>query len=115
MAKNNPTEKQIDVEIQATLKHRPAWKLTEECKVYRYKIAKIDLNYKLKLICIRISEAVTWQCSVKKAFLKILQNLRENTYARVSFSLALSSVFYFIYVIYFIFLLIFCYVKSVKS
>ena len=44
MAKNNPTEKQIDVEIQATLKHGPAWKLTEECKVYRYKIVKIDLN-----------------------------------------------------------------------
>ena len=50
MAKNNPTEKQIDVEIQATLKHRLAWKLTEECKVYRYKIAKIDLNYKLQLL-----------------------------------------------------------------
>ena len=92
MAKNNPTEKQIDVEIQATLKHRPAWKLTEECKVYRYKIAKIDLNYKLQLTCIRISEAVTWQCSVKKVFLKISQNLRENTYARASFSLGWSSV-----------------------
>ena len=50
MAKNNPTEKQIDVETQATLKQRPAWKLTEECKVYRYKIAKIDLNYKLQLL-----------------------------------------------------------------
>ena len=24
MAKNNPTEKQIDVEIQATMKHGPA-------------------------------------------------------------------------------------------
>ena len=48
MAKNNPTEKQIDEEICATLKHKPARKLTEECKVYRYaKIAKIDLNYKL--------------------------------------------------------------------
>ena len=31
MVKNNPTEKQIDLEIQAALKHRPAWKLTEEC------------------------------------------------------------------------------------
>ena len=39
MAKNNPTEKQIDVEIQKTLKHRLSRKLTEECK-----IAKIDLN-----------------------------------------------------------------------
>ena len=50
MAKNSPTEKQIDVEIQATLKHKPAWKVTEECKNYCYKIAKIDLNYKLKLL-----------------------------------------------------------------
>ena len=48
MAKNNRTEKQIDVEIQATLKHRPAGKLTEECKVYRNKIAKIELNYELQ-------------------------------------------------------------------
>ena len=45
MAKNNPTNEQINVGIQAT-----AWKLTEECKVYRYKIAKIDLNYKLQLL-----------------------------------------------------------------
>ena len=44
MAKNNPTKKQIDVENRASLKHGPAKKLTEECKVYRY---KIDLNYKL--------------------------------------------------------------------
>ena len=47
MAKINPTAKQVDVGIQATLTHGPAWKLTEECKVYRYKIAKKDLNYKL--------------------------------------------------------------------
>ena len=44
MAKNNPTEKQIDVEIQKTLKHRLSRKLTEECKGYHYKIAKIDLD-----------------------------------------------------------------------
>ena len=50
MAINNLTEKQIDVEIQATLKHSPARKLTGECKVYRYKIGKIDLNYKLQLL-----------------------------------------------------------------
>ena len=49
MAKNIPTEKQIDVKIQAALKRRPAWKLTEECKVHCYKIAKIDLNYTLQL------------------------------------------------------------------
>ena len=30
MAKNNPTEKQIDAEVQATSKHAPAWKYTEE-------------------------------------------------------------------------------------
>ena len=29
VAKNNPTEKQIDAEIQATLNHVPAWKLPE--------------------------------------------------------------------------------------
>ena len=29
MAKNNPTEKQIEAKIKATLKHAPAWKLTE--------------------------------------------------------------------------------------
>ena len=50
MTKNNLSEKQIDVEIQATLKHRPAWKLTEECKSYRYKISKMDLDYKLQLL-----------------------------------------------------------------
>ena len=40
MAKNNPTEKQIDVEILATLKHGPAWKLTGECKADRYKMQR---------------------------------------------------------------------------
>ena len=29
MAKNNPTEKQIDAEIQSTLKRVPRWKLIE--------------------------------------------------------------------------------------
>ena len=29
-AKNNPTEKQVDSEIQATMNHAPAQKLTEE-------------------------------------------------------------------------------------
>ena len=28
VAKNNPTEKQIDAETQKILKHLPAWKLT---------------------------------------------------------------------------------------
>ena len=91
MAKNNPTEKQIDVEIQATLKHRPAWKLTEECKVYRYKIAKIDLNYKLQLLASEYQKQSPWSV-VKKVFLKISQNLQWKIYAWVSFSLGLSSV-----------------------
>ena len=51
MAKNNPTEKEINAEIQATLKHAPAWKLTEE-KMHSLllKIVMIDLNYKLQLL-----------------------------------------------------------------
>ena len=40
MAENKPTEKQINVEIQATLKHGPAQTLTEECKNYRYKLQR---------------------------------------------------------------------------
>ena len=37
MTKNNLAEKQIDAEIQATLRHAPLRKLTEgKCKVYRY-------------------------------------------------------------------------------
>ena len=35
LVKNNPTEKQIDIEIQVRWKHGLAWKLTGECKVYR--------------------------------------------------------------------------------
>ena len=31
------------------------------------------------------SEAVVWRCSVKKVFLEIWQNAKENTCARVSF------------------------------
>ena len=30
MAKNTPTEKQINAELQAIWKYTPAWKLTEE-------------------------------------------------------------------------------------
>ena len=36
IAKNNTTKKQIDAEMQATLKQGPAWKL----KVYRYKLQR---------------------------------------------------------------------------
>ena len=31
-------KKQIDVEVQVTLNHGPAWKLTEDGKVYCYKL-----------------------------------------------------------------------------
>ena len=61
----------------------------EECKIYCYKTAKIDLNYKLQLLACEYQK-----CSLKKVFLKIPQNLHENPYARVSFSLGLSSVIY---------------------
>ena len=37
------------------------------------------------------SEAVPWRCSVKKVFLKILQNSQENICARVSFSIKLQD------------------------
>ena len=49
IAKNNPIEKQINVEIQATLKHVTAVKLTEE-KNWSLQIARIDFNYKSELL-----------------------------------------------------------------
>ena len=67
MAKNNPTKKQIDVENRASLKHGPAKKVTEECKVYRY---KIDLNYKLQLLASAYQQQSPGKCSVKKCFAK---------------------------------------------
>ena len=42
MARNNPTEKKIDVEIQATLIHGPAWKLIED---FRSKVSVGDFEY----------------------------------------------------------------------
>ena len=41
--------------------------------------------------CIRISESVTWGCSVKKVFSKISQNSQENTCARVSVLIKLQT------------------------
>ena len=68
MAKNNPTEKQIDVEIQATLKHRPASKLIEECKVYRFKIVEIQIiNYNYLHSNIRSSHLEVFR---EKVFIK---------------------------------------------
>ena len=49
LAKNNLTKKQIDAEIQATLKHVPAWKLREgKMQSLSLQKAKTDLNYKLQ-------------------------------------------------------------------
>ena len=42
-------------------------------------------------LSILLSEAVARRCSVKKVFLKISQNLQENTCARVSFSITLLA------------------------
>ena len=41
--------------------------------------------------CIRISEAVIRRCSMKKLFLKILQNWQKSTCARVSFLIKLQA------------------------
>ena len=37
------------------------------------------------------TEAVAWRCSVKKVFLKILQNSQENTCAKVYFLVMLQA------------------------
>ena len=51
MANKNPSEKQTDAEVQATLKHAAVSKLSEG-KIYSLllQIAKRDLNYKLHLL-----------------------------------------------------------------
>ena len=38
-----------------------------------------------------MTEAVVWRCSAEKVFLEILQNLQENTCARVSFLIKLQT------------------------
>ena len=51
VAEINPTKKQIDAEIQVTLKHAPARKLTEgKMQSLSLQTAKIDFNYKLQLL-----------------------------------------------------------------
>ena len=51
VAKNNPTEKQIDAEIQAILKYAPARRLPErKMQSLSLQMAKIHSNYKLQLI-----------------------------------------------------------------
>ena len=52
---NNPTEKQIDAEIQATLKHAPARKRAEEKMFYSLSQQIIKPNYVLILL---VSECV---------------------------------------------------------
>ena len=49
-------------------------------------IANIIYNY-----IFRITEVVTSMCSVKKVLLKILQNSRENAFARASFLIKLHA------------------------
>ena len=68
MVINNPNEKQIDAEIQATLKHWPDLKL----KVYRFKL-QTDLNHKLQLLALEYQQQSP----------KTLQNSPKNTYAGV--------------------------------
>ena len=46
-----------------------------------------------KITCFRISEAVTRRCSVKKVFLKILQNSQKSICLRASFLIEASSSF----------------------
>ena len=41
--------------------------------------------------CTLYEEAVAWRCSVKKLFLKISQNSKGNTYARISFLIKLLT------------------------
>ena len=46
-----------------------------------------------KFVCFFVSlEAVPRRCSVKKVFLEISENSRENTCARVSFSIKLQAI-----------------------
>ena len=46
-----------------------------------------------KITCIRMSEAVTRRCSMKKVFLKMSQNLQKSTCLRVSFLIKTSGNF----------------------
>ena len=47
----------------------------------------------MKFLSVKVvgPEAAAWSCSVKKAFLKNLQNSQENTCARVSFLIELQA------------------------
>ena len=57
----------------------------------KFAVYEVDLIYYLKLEAFNVireklrTEAVVRRCSVKKVFLKLSQNLQENTCARVSF------------------------------
>ena len=58
VAKNNPTGKQIDAEIQATLKHGPAWKLTLE-SIQSLFLQNCKLNYATVLHSFILSSVVS--------------------------------------------------------
>ena len=50
VSKNNPTKNRIDAEIQVTLKHPPAQKLTEKKMLSRLSKQVTKINYKLQLL-----------------------------------------------------------------
>ena len=51
MVKNNTTEKQIHIKIQATMKHSPTRKLIEmEMRTLSLQITRKDLHHKLQLL-----------------------------------------------------------------
>ena len=86
MAKSNHTKKQIDAEIQVTLQQRPAWKLTEECKVYRCKLQRLTeiINYNYLHPNIRSSHQEVF---CEKGVLKTSQNSQEKTIPESRFHL----------------------------
>ena len=50
LSKNNSTKKQIEAEIQVTLKHAPAQKYREETIIHRLLLQITKLSYKLTLL-----------------------------------------------------------------
>ena len=89
LPKNKQTNYVQEIEISKILEiygwiFFPAnnYSLLESCQLY------VIAKYKASSCC-KI-EAVIQRCSVKKAFLKILQNLQENPCARVSFLIKLQ-------------------------
>ena len=67
-----------------------------QCENSKFIVTNCKDRFKSEITttCIRISAAVTRRCSVKKVFLKTLQNSQKNTYARASFSFGQYSVYF---------------------